>query len=240
MSPRTEAGAGVNMAAPPHSPTVRRNLRAGLCWASHTRQFPCFLPSPAEGMSYPRLHWLKETKPKTLLRRSEDIWSHTTERWHRWGSALLLVPTSTASCWGDRGWGEHSHMPLTGSALSQNLGLGAGQREASGACSGGLLVVWGPPGNLVARDKAFLLSLPGKRAHHPGGSAVENPPTMQETWVQSWSQEDPLEEGMATHSSILAWRIPGTGAWGRKELDMTEVTWHACMYKIDNQQGPTV
>ena len=33
---------------------------------------------------------------------------------------------------------------------------------------------------------------------------------MQEAWVQSLSQEDPLEEGMATHSSILAWRIPWT------------------------------
>ena len=35
-------------------------------------------------------------------------------------------------------------------------------------------------------------------------------PAMQETWVQSLGQEDPLEEGMATHSSILAWRIPWT------------------------------
>ena len=33
---------------------------------------------------------------------------------------------------------------------------------------------------------------------------------MQETWVQSLGQEDPLEKGMATHSSILAWRIPWT------------------------------
>ena len=33
----------------------------------------------------------------------------------------------------------------------------------------------------------------------------------QETWVQSLGQEDPLEEEMATHSSFLAWRIPGTG-----------------------------
>ena len=32
-------------------------------------------------------------------------------------------------------------------------------------------------------------------------------------WVQSLGGEDPLEEGMATHSSILAWRIPWTGAW---------------------------
>ena len=36
---------------------------------------------------------------------------------------------------------------------------------------------------------------------------VKNLPAMQETWVQSLGWEDPLEEGMATHSSILAWRI---------------------------------
>ena len=42
----------------------------------------------------------------------------------------------------------------------------------------------------------------------------KNPPAMQETWVQYLSWEDPLEEGMATHSSILAWRIPmDRGAW---------------------------
>ena len=39
---------------------------------------------------------------------------------------------------------------------------------------------------------------------------VKNPPAMWETWVQSLGWEDPLEEGMATHSSILAWRIPWT------------------------------
>ena len=39
---------------------------------------------------------------------------------------------------------------------------------------------------------------------------VKNPPTVQETWVQSLGWEDPLEEGMATHSSFLAWRIPWT------------------------------
>ena len=43
---------------------------------------------------------------------------------------------------------------------------------------------------------------------------VKNPPAMQEAWVQFLGWEDPLEEGMATHSSILAWRIPmGRGAW---------------------------
>ena len=39
---------------------------------------------------------------------------------------------------------------------------------------------------------------------------AKNLPAMQETWVQPLSQEDPLEKGMETHSSILAWEIPGT------------------------------
>ena len=43
---------------------------------------------------------------------------------------------------------------------------------------------------------------------------VKNPPAMQETWVQSLCWENPLEEGMTTHSSILAQRIPmEKGAW---------------------------
>ena len=39
---------------------------------------------------------------------------------------------------------------------------------------------------------------------------VNDGPGMQETWVRSLGGEDPLEEGMATHSSVLAWRIPQT------------------------------
>ena len=43
---------------------------------------------------------------------------------------------------------------------------------------------------------------------------VKNTPAVQETWVRSLSWDDPLEEGMATHSSILAWRIPmDSRAW---------------------------
>ena len=45
----------------------------------------------------------------------------------------------------------------------------------------------------------------------PGGSVVKNPPVMQETqemWVRSLVLEDPLEESMATHSSVLTWEIP--------------------------------
>ena len=56
---------------------------------------------------------------------------------------------------------------------------------------------------------------------------VKNLPSMQETPLQTLGWEDPLEKGMAIHSSILAWRIPqrtlaGYSPWGCKELDMTE------------------
>ena len=59
---------------------------------------------------------------------------------------------------------------------------------------------------------------------------VKNPPVIQESWVQSLGREDPLEKEMATHSSILAWRIPWTASmagynpWGHEDLDMTEAT----------------
>ena len=57
---------------------------------------------------------------------------------------------------------------------------------------------------------------------------VKTLPAMQETWVRSLGGEDPLDKGMVTHSSILAWRIHGQrnlvgySPWGHKESDMTE------------------
>ena len=52
---------------------------------------------------------------------------------------------------------------------------------------------------------------------------VKNLPAMQETLVRSLGWEDPMEKGKATHSSILAWRIPWTDSpWGRKESGTTE------------------
>ena len=44
---------------------------------------------------------------------------------------------------------------------------------------------------------------------------VKNPPEMLETWIRSLGWEDPLQKGMATHSSILAWRFPWTDEPGR-------------------------
>ena len=52
----------------------------------------------------------------------------------------------------------------------------------------------------------------------PGGSVVKNPPAIQETWVPSPGWEDPLEEEMATHSSILPWEVPWTEEPGRLEF----------------------
>ena len=70
-------------------------------------------------------------------------------------------------------------------------------------------------------------------------------PAIQETWVQSLDWEDRLEEGMATHSSILAWRMPmersslaGYSLWGGQESDTTEMTacMHGCEYRCNNLQ----
>ena len=81
---------------------------------------------------------------------------------------------------------------------------------------------------------------------------VKNSPSVQETqgtWVQSLGQEDPLEEGMATHSSILAWRIPWLKSlvdyspWGHKEWDMTKrfLFTHTHFYRevIPGESGST-
>ena len=52
---------------------------------------------------------------------------------------------------------------------------------------------------------------------------VKNPPAMQETWLQSLGWKDPVAEGMATHSSILAWRIPmDRGAWRATVHEVTK------------------
>ena len=56
---------------------------------------------------------------------------------------------------------------------------------------------------------------------------IKNLPAMQETWVWFLGWEDPLEKGMATHSSVAAWRLHGQRSlagyspWGHKESDMT-------------------
>ena len=78
-----------------------------------------------------------------------------------------------------------------------------------------------PSENVVFVEKEFNfqgqytnLVLVWHQLFHPWGSLVaqrlKHLPAMQETWVRSLGQEDPLEKKVATHSSILAWRIPRT------------------------------
>ena len=72
---------------------------------------------------------------------------------------------------------------------------------------------------------------------------VKNPPAIQDTWVWSLGWEDPLEEDMATHSSILAWRIPmGRGSWRAVENSerwefqtIWTASWETCI-QVKKQQ----
>ena len=71
---------------------------------------------------------------------------------------------------------------------------------------------------------------------------VKNLPAIQKTWAQSLDRDDPLEKGMATHSSILTWRVPGTEEPGElqfigcKASDTTEqltlFTFHFMLYYL--------
>ena len=73
-------------------------------------------------------------------------------------------------------------------------------------------------GNLPLTEKYFFLPTVMKVAQ-----MVKNPPAMREIQVRSLGREDPLVKGMATHSSILAWRIPWIEEpWGCKESDSTD------------------
>ena len=71
--------------------------------------------------------------------------------------------------------------------------------------------LWGPENyNLGLNRLCFIIFYPMSLV----AQMAKNPPAMRETWIWSLSWEDPLEEGMATHSSIFAWRIPmDRGAW---------------------------
>ena len=60
-----------------------------------------------------------------------------------------------------------------------------------------------------------LLTLVICAAGFPDGSDGKDLPAMQETWIQSLGREDTLKKGIATHTSILAWRIPWTDEPGR-------------------------
>ena len=105
------------------------------------------------------------------------------------------------------------------------MGFPGGSAGKESACSAG------DPGSIPGPGRS-----PGEGIGYPlqyswashVAQLVKNSPAMWKTWVRFLGWEDPLEEGMAAHSSILAWRIPmERGAWwailhGVTELDMTE------------------
>ena len=109
--------------------------------------------------------------------------------------------------------------------------------------TGGLLEIgWRPPPSQseelrgIEVVRVFYFSTTSKGASLVA-QTLKNLPTMQEAWIQSLGQEDPLEKGMATHSNILAWRIPWTeepgrlySPWGSKVSDTTE--WLAIHFKL--------
>ena len=95
-----------------------------------------------------------------------------------------------------------------------------------------MLCLWGFPGSSAGKEATCNAGDPGSTpgsGRYPGegvgyplqysraslvAQTVKNLPAVRETWVQSLGWEDPLEDGMATHSSILAWRIHmDRGAW---------------------------
>ena len=80
------------------------------------------------------------------------------------------------------------------------------QFSRTSSCKTGTLYPWRDSSHL-----SLLLLFSG----FPGSSVVKNPPVMQEIWVWSPGQEDPLEKEMATYSRIFAWEIPRTEEPGR-------------------------
>ena len=70
------------------------------------------------------------------------------------------------------------------------------------------------------------IALGGSHLDFPAGLNGKESPVLQETWVQSLGQEDCLEEGMATHSSVLAWRIPWTGESGGLQSTVVQRVGH--------------
>ena len=143
----------------------------------------------------------------SLLPGSISMWLvelHKEAWWTQasWIFSWCLTP-SRASILRGPGWSLESHMTQPWKSHDSALEVTC---YHVGTLRTGSSVHW-------FRGRIFLeTSYHGIRAF-PSGSVVKNPPAMQEPqeiWVGSLGHEDPLEEGMATHSSILAWRIPWT------------------------------
>ena len=126
-----------------------------------------------------------------------------------WGLFLpLLIYTLTWLLWRDNkhmqpvNWITHSPDRTVIGAWVDFPGSSAGEESTGNAGDPGSIPGSGrSPGEGIRYPTPAFMSF-------PGGSAVKHLSTIWETWVWSLGWEDPLEEGMASHSSILAWRIP--------------------------------
>ena len=103
--------------------------------------------------------------------------------------------------WKDKGWASEKFDPYTSSLLGVP-GASDGKESACLAGDSGLI-----PGSRRSPGEGISYPLQYSWASLVA-QMVKHLPAMQETWVQSLGQEDPLEKEMATHSSILAWEIP--------------------------------
>ena len=160
-----------------------------------------------------------------------------------------MATHSSVLAWRIPGTGEPGGLPSMGSHR-----VGHDWSDLAGAAAAATHISWSFPGSSAGKESACNAGDPGSIpgwGRSPGdgigyllqyswaslvAQLAKNPPTMQETWVPFLGWEDPLEKGMATHSSILAWRIPmNRGAWqatvrGAAESDVTEqlsIEWHS-------------
>ena len=95
----------------------------------------------------------------------------------------------------------------------------------------------------ISSNPTFILVLHREIMGFPSGSVVKNSPAMQETHIQSLGLEDPLEDAMAIHSSILAWRIlwrEETGPWGHKSRIYTHKGNGQCKVKCGWFRSPWI
>jgi len=99
----------------------------------------------------------------------------------------------------------------------------------------------GKKGRRGRKGDTFAFQRSGQRHHCLVAQMVKNLPATRETWVWSLGQEDPLEKGMATHSSILAWRIPWTeepgalqfmGSQRVRQNWATNCFFHHCLHHV--------
>ena len=110
--------------------------------------------------------------------------------------------------WSPLGFSNNSNIP--GREQNVETPLGSLRLSSLKWHNISLVCIGVPKATLLGSPRASLVT-----------QMVKNLPAKWETWVQSLGWEDPLEKGKATHSSILAWRIPWTVyiPWGHKELD---------------------